>query len=69
MNEIKCPHDLNRLEDAITYAEKIAKIEEQACFLISNEDGDYDNHKKCGEWYRQLVDWLKELKQLREQTR
>ena len=50
------------LNEAIQHAERIAKIEEQACFLISNEDGDYDNHKKCGEHYRQLAGWLKDYK-------
>lgn len=46
------------LDEAFKYAEELA---------------DYDcyNEKqlKCAEEYRQLAEWLKELKQLREQTR
>ena len=46
------------LDEAIKHAEELA---------------DYDcyNEKqlKCAEEYRQLAEWLKELKQLREQTR
>ncbi len=60
---------LNLLDEAIKYHEQITKIEEQACFLIPEEDGDYENHKKCAAEHRQIAEWLKELKELRKQTR
>ena len=45
------------LDEAIKHAEEVAKQnEEKRCC-------------KCAEEHRQLAEWLKELKQLREQTR
>ena len=55
------------LDEAIEYHERIDKIETQACFLISQEDGDYESHKRCAEEHRQLTEWLKDYKRLLEQ--
>jgi len=47
------------LEEAIKHAEEVADL----CEYVACQEG------KCAEEHRQLAEWLKELKQLREQTR
>ena len=60
------------LDEAIKHAEEVAEENEKFCFKKNgkggyfNEDTDWNN-KKCAEEHRQLAEWLKELKQLREQ--
>lgn len=59
------------IEEAIRHAEEVAEQNEK--------DGDYakrrgfniysDECQKCAEEHRQLAEWLKELKALREQKR
>lgn len=59
------------LDEAIKYAEEVAEDEERkAGYFYDKESASYK--KKCckyAEEHRQLAEWLKELKQLREQTR
>lgn len=55
------------LDEAIAYHERIANIEEQACFIISKEDGDYEMHRKSALHHKMLVKWLTELKRYRDQ--
>lgn len=71
------------LDEAIKHAEEVAEEQEKAakewhenqvrkCELIRFAEMDYTHEnacRKCAEDHRQLVGWLKELKQLREQTR
>lgn len=45
-----------KLDEAIRHAEEVAEEQVKRC-------------EKCAEEHRQLTEWLKELKQLREQTR
>ena len=44
------------LDEAIRHAEEVAELNEAECF-------------ECAEEHRQLAEWLKELKALREQKR
>lgn len=55
------------LDEAIMYHGRIASIEEQACFIIPKEDGDYETHKNAAFHHKMLVKWLTELKRYREQ--
>lgn len=62
-------------EEAIKHAEEVAKYrEDEIPFIeqgiIDGYDFPYDLEKciKCASEHRQLAEWLKELKQLREQT-
>ncbi|HAH18428.1 MAG TPA: hypothetical protein DCL29_05405 [Eubacterium sp.] len=71
------------LDEAIRHAEEVAEGQEKVakewhegqvrkCELIPFAEMDYTHEnecKKCAEEHRQLAEWLKELKQLREQTR
>lgn len=65
------------IDEAIKHTEEKAKEFESACALwkrLADEKGlsvpsAYEPCKKCAEEYRQLAKWLKELKQLRDQTR
>lgn len=59
------------LDEAIKHAEEVAaEKKKEACNLY-----DAKNHEEsreciwCSEEHRQLAEWLKELKQIREQTR
>lgn len=67
------------LDEAIKHAEEVAE-EKQLKAHNLKQCNDYGNPKStitkgvdkcetCAEEYRQLAEWLKELKQLREQTR
>lgn len=51
------------LDEAIKHCEEVAM---EKCKL--SDSYSFEEHK-CGEEHRQLAKWLKELKQLREQTR
>lgn len=57
------------LDEAINHAEEVAEEKE---IDIENQDPLFPNNieecKKCAEEHRQLAEWLKELKHLREQT-
>lgn len=69
------------LESAIKHCQEVAEKQEKAakewhenqvrkCELIPFAEMDYTHEnecKKCAEKHRQLAEWLKELKQLREQ--
>ena len=70
------------LDEAIKHAEEVAKQNEEDAIIYSNcknhkknlcEIKLVENAEKrcckCAEEHRQLAEWLKELKQLREQTR
>lgn len=71
------------LDEAIEHCEEVAEeLEKKAqewhenqvrkCELISFAEMDYTHEnecKECASEHKQLAEWLKELKQLREQTR
>lgn len=71
------------LDEAIKHCEEVAEeLEKEAqewhenqvrkCELISFAEMDYTHENECKECafeHKQLAEWLKELKQLREQTR
>lgn len=64
------------LDEAIKHAEEVAKKQENNAKIYPRPDRSvrgsgkkYNTCLKCAEEHRQLVEWLKELKQLREQTR
>ena len=67
---------IKRAEEVVEEQEKAAKEwhenQVRKCKLIRGTEMDYTHEnecKKCAEEHRQLAEWLKELKQLREQTR
>jgi len=58
------------LESAIEHAEKAAKWQYTLydCYLQHGEQGDYvQNCSKCADEHRQLAEWLKDYKRLKEQ--
>ncbi len=64
-----------KLDEAIKHAEEVAEEHESDLKVYENLGKDRElfkkeenNCKECGEQHRQLAEWLKELKQLREQT-
>lgn len=63
------------LDEAIKHAEEVAKEHERGLKVYENINEDRPLFKeeenecrKCAKEHRQLAEWLKELKQLREQT-
>lgn len=53
------------LEEKIKHCEElVAKYEKQAANSMSKEGKEYN--RECAEEHRQLIEWLKELKDLRE---
>lgn len=56
------------LDEAIIHAEEVASTNEKLCERFHPSMQSYD-YSKCAEEHRQLAEWLKELKRLREQTR
>ena len=67
---------MRTLDDAIKYAEEVAEGQEESAKMWRGyPEHKYDNHltkkaydncKKCAEEYRQLAEWLKELKAVRD---
>lgn len=59
------------LDEAIKHAEEVVeRNEEKASWFFSKEGNpNYKNCVECAKEHRQLAEWLKELKQLREQLR
>lgn len=69
------------LDEAIKHAEEVAIEEDKLCKRYDAASGYTRSHnkeirtseakkcEKCADEHRQLAEWLKELKQLREQTR
>ena len=59
------------LDEAIKHAEEVAeKNEENASWFWDKEySTNYKKCIKCASEHRQLAEWLKELKRLREQTK
>ena len=59
------------LDEAIKHAEEIAEEKEKQVANGDWEKGSITEHNciECASEHRQLAEWLKELKQLREQTR
>ena len=56
------------LDEAIKHAEEMAELNEE-CARIYNEQGDVIascSCKECAEEHRQLAEWLRELKALRD---
>lgn len=61
------------LDEAIKHAEEVAKKQENNAKNYPRPDKSvkgsgrkYNTYLKCSEEHRQLAEWLKELKQLRE---
>lgn len=57
------------LDEAIKHCEEVAKetyVEAMLCHA-NPDDGKLDDCIESGKYYEQLAEWLKELKQLREQ--
>lgn len=52
------------LDEAIKHAEEVAEKQEMLCTICVSEDARKDK-KRCAEEHRQLAEWLKELKHLR----
>lgn len=69
------------IDEAIKHAEEVAIEKDKLCKRYDDASGYTRSHneeirtsdakkcEKCAEEHRQLAEWLKELKQLREQTR
>ena len=69
------------LEEAIKHAEEVAEEQDKLCKRYDDASGYSRSHNeairttdakrcsKCAKDHRQLAEWLKELKQLREQTK
>lgn len=57
-----------KLDEAIKYIEEVVKEKEERAWEIQSLEEHY-TCKECVEKYCQLIEWLKELKQLREQTK
>lgn len=61
------------LDEAIKHCEEVAEKQEKIAiytpFEMLNSDVDIEKCQECANEHRQLAEWLKELKQLREQTR
>ena len=70
-----------KLDEAIKHAEEEAKEQDKLCKRYDDASGYTRSHnedirttgakkcEECAEEHRQIAEWLKELKQLREQTR
>lgn len=56
------------INETIKYVEKVAEEQEKLCKRYPNAVG-YTHWLEYAEKHRQLAEWLKELKRLREQTR
>ena len=59
------------LDEAIQHCEEVAKQQEEMAWEAELQE-EYEKSKNCKECaadHRQLAEWLKELKKLREQTR
>ena len=54
------------LDEAIKHAEEVANANERLCETV-HPAMQLSDYGKCAEEHRQLAEWLKELKQLREQ--
>jgi len=59
------------LDEAIKHAETVAEEKKAQAWeaQLQEEYGKVKSCKECAENYKQLAEWLKELKQLRKQTR
>lgn len=59
------------LDEAIKHAEEVTEEKKAQAWeaQLQEEYGKIKSCKECAEEHRQLAEWLKELKQLREQTR
>ena len=58
------------LEEAILHCEEVAEINEDIAYNIENDNWmAIGKCQKCAEEHRQLAEWLRELKKLREQSK
>jgi hypothetical protein len=61
------------IDEAIKHAEEVVKGNDNLAEFYYKEPGRNkalgDSCRECAEEHRQLAEWLKELKQLRKQTR
>jgi hypothetical protein len=57
------------LDQAIKYCEKVAEKQEKLCKVNDSFNFSQPKWRECANEHRQLAEWLKELKKLREQTR
>lgn len=56
------------LDEAIKHAEEVAEEKEEQAWEAQLQE-EYRTCKDCAKEHRQLAEWLKELKQLRKQTK
>ena len=56
------------LDEAIKHAEEVAEEKEEQAWEAQLQE-EYRTCKDCAQEHRQLAEWLKELKQLRKQTK
>lgn len=56
------------LDEAIKHAEEVAEEKEEQAWEAQLQE-EYITCKDCAKEHRQLAEWLKELKQLRKQTK
>lgn len=57
------------LESAIKHCEEAARGHEMNCELFKNESQAFAENKKCANEHRQLAEWLRELRELREKNK
>lgn len=55
------------LDDAIKHCEEVAEEQEKLCKVNDSFNFAQPKWKECGEEHRQLAEWLKEYKRLKEQ--
>jgi hypothetical protein len=60
------------LDEAIIHAEEVAQGQSELydCYLQHGEQGEHvESYKKCASDHRQLAEWLKDYKRLKEQAK
>jgi len=55
------------LDEAIKHAEEVAEEQDKLCKVNDSFNFSQPKWEKCADEHRQLAEWLKELKQLKEQ--
>jgi len=56
------------LDEAIKHCEEVAEEQDKLCKVNDSFNFSQPKWEKCAEEHRQLAEWLKELKQLRQQA-
>jgi hypothetical protein len=62
---------MKTLDEAIKHCEEVAEKNERQASYFHNKEGNpfYEDCIKCAKEHRQLAEWLRELEQLRKQTK